>query len=388
MPAKSANEVGLSYVPGEPQFLLLARDPQFAPLIETWVAQREADIRCGARPASDIAQVTNAKIILAEGAQWRLKNNGVWRKFDQNGHVSGDIAEQHKGDVSKYYGLTGQNTDGPLQTVTAQFGDGSGPAPLPKLSPEEQAKASATVQLPSPHVEAQAASFASGGVEMHVQPVKPWPHIQSQSVVNTSIHVQPPVFMHQPIASIVYKAIEEASTKVNVPLPILLAFADIESGFDPNAASKAGTSAGLYQFTHDTWTEMVNNYGVQYKITADMIFDPLSNATMAAARIKQYSSYLTLHHVPVDAGNMYCLHFLGMTGGVKLILCATGKSAAYPPNIVASKAFPIAALANPNIFGELTLLQVYNKLYDKAQRLADAYQSQPVAVDDDAPTVT
>ena len=67
---------------------------------------------------------------------------------------------------------------------------------------------------------------------------------------------------------------------------------------------------------------------------------------------------------------MYCLHFLGMTGGAKLIsLCNTAKQ----PYDLASSIFPVAAESNPNIFKDKDIVQLYNFLHDRIQGLADDY---------------
>lgn len=70
-------------LPDEPRFTLLARDPHFARMIEAWAKDRREDIRCGARPSSDMKQVIEAEKIAAEGADWRRMNNGKWRIKDK-----------------------------------------------------------------------------------------------------------------------------------------------------------------------------------------------------------------------------------------------------------------------------------------------------------------
>lgn len=67
-------------LPDEPTFTLLARDPQFYTLVNAWADQRELDIACGERPASDLPVVGEARQAAAEGAAWRRRNFGKWRK--------------------------------------------------------------------------------------------------------------------------------------------------------------------------------------------------------------------------------------------------------------------------------------------------------------------
>lgn len=47
--------------PDEPMFILLGRDPSAAQLVEDWARFRQADIERGAKPASDIAMVVEAR---------------------------------------------------------------------------------------------------------------------------------------------------------------------------------------------------------------------------------------------------------------------------------------------------------------------------------------
>lgn len=66
-------------LPGEPMFVLLARDPMFAELVRIWSDRRARDIACGERPLSDAAMVTEARECADAGEQWRRKNYGAWR---------------------------------------------------------------------------------------------------------------------------------------------------------------------------------------------------------------------------------------------------------------------------------------------------------------------
>lgn len=280
----------VSFVPmtGEPTFTLLARDPQFKPLIDQWVALREAAIRCGDRPSADLVQLESARKIAADGADWRLKNNGAW-------HALPSTIEM-------------------LGTVT-------------------------------PH------------------PAMPVP-----SVLKAPQPAPPPT-----APALVYSAIRGAAAGVGVSLPTMLSFALIESGFNPKAVAPGSSAIGLYQFTHATWTEMVGTYGPRHNVTEDMIYDASANALMMAERLKLYADHLSIQRVPADAGNMYCLHFLGMLGGTRLVLAASTTTSQWSADLIASKVYPVAAAANPVIFAQCTLKQLYDKLYSKAQQLAISY---------------
>ena len=63
----------------EPMFVLLARDPSAPDLVAAWADQREREINAGKRPASDMAQVHEARSNAANMRSWRVINDGAWR---------------------------------------------------------------------------------------------------------------------------------------------------------------------------------------------------------------------------------------------------------------------------------------------------------------------
>lgn len=58
----------------EPMFILLARDPDFSRLLNSWADRRESDVLCGLRLPDDIEFVGEARKCAAEGQEWRRKN--------------------------------------------------------------------------------------------------------------------------------------------------------------------------------------------------------------------------------------------------------------------------------------------------------------------------
>lgn len=69
-------------MPGEPVFVLMARDPEFQRLVKTWANLRERAIRCGDRPADDLRQVVEARDCGVAGHVWREANLYAWRGDD------------------------------------------------------------------------------------------------------------------------------------------------------------------------------------------------------------------------------------------------------------------------------------------------------------------
>ncbi len=67
-------------LPGEPMFVLLARDPSAPTLVEDWATERQRQINKGFRPQSDQAMVDEAIQCATRMKSWRVLNNGAWRK--------------------------------------------------------------------------------------------------------------------------------------------------------------------------------------------------------------------------------------------------------------------------------------------------------------------
>lgn len=176
----------------------------------------------------------------------------------------------------------------------------------------------------------------------------------------------------KPISSTTYNAISVAADKTGVPVATLLAFGDIESGFNPSAQAKSSSAGGLFQFTNDTWNGMVRQYGNAYNVSPDQKYDANANAIMGAQFIKNNSEVLQKNGIANPTpGQLYAMHFMGQSGGLSLI-----KAAQTDPNADATQMFPGAAGANPTIFNGKTVGQVYNSISNTANSKANAYAEQ------------
>lgn len=177
------------------------------------------------------------------------------------------------------------------------------------------------------------------------------------------------------------EAIDSAVGATDTPelYSTLLAFIHRESAFDPHVVAKGGTAAGLLQFTHVTWTEMIAQVGKTYNLQAMDILDPYTNAVVGCMRLKNYKQYLQqINPTLVTAGNMYCLHFLGINGGNRLIQTALGLSTQAKPEDTAAHVFPVAALANPGVFYTVgkyayMIAEVYANLTQEMDAIEQAY---------------
>ena len=117
----------------------------------------------------------------------------------------------------------------------------------------------------------------------------------------------------------VIAAIKRASDMTGVDFGYLMAMAEKESSFNPNAKAKTSSAKGLFQFTDDTWEGVRKKYP-QYGIGPNDQFDPEKNALMAALLTKENQKALqrvgVSNPTPTD---LYLAHFAGASGAAKLI---------------------------------------------------------------------
>lgn len=63
----------------EPMFVLLGRDPSAPDNVRAWADEREAAIKAGRKPSSDMSKVTEARECADNMEAWREENDGAWR---------------------------------------------------------------------------------------------------------------------------------------------------------------------------------------------------------------------------------------------------------------------------------------------------------------------
>ncbi|MDR3450026.1 MAG: transglycosylase SLT domain-containing protein [Alphaproteobacteria bacterium] len=191
--------------------------------------------------------------------------------------------------------------------------------------------------------------------------------------------------------SAILQAIKTAAQKTGVDFSYLLHKAVQESGLDSTAKSSTSSATGLFQFTGQTWLEMIKNFGAQYglgdaasQITAKsnghltvadsatkkqilaLRNDPTLSAEMAAELDKQNAASLkSTVGGKIGATELYLAHFLGAGGASDFI-----SSMRDNPNAAAADVVPSAAEANQSVFytksGEpRTLAQIYHHFAQK-----------------------
>lgn len=150
---------------------------------------------------------------------------------------------------------------------------------------------------------------------------------------------------HRPSANIL-DAIRQAASRVGVDFGIMMAMARQESSFNAGAAAGTSSARGLFQFTGRTWAGMVRDYGRQFpELTQNAIMNPFANALAGALYIRDNIRTLMRAHLPVHSGSVYTMHFMGPSGGVRLLRVADSQ-----PDAIAATLFPQEARANRNIF--------------------------------------
>jgi hypothetical protein len=166
-------------------------------------------------------------------------------------------------------------------------------------------------------------------------------------------------------------AIRQAARATGADFKYLLATAQVESNFNPNAQAPTSSAKGLFQFIEQTWLSTLKEQGGalgyapyaeaiarhpsgQYSVPDQRMYDrimelrsdPNANALMAGAYTRTNASKLAerLGRQP-NEGELYIAHFMGPNGASRLIDMAQRQ-----PNAPAAGAFPGPARANPTVF--------------------------------------
>ena len=141
----------------------------------------------------------------------------------------------------------------------------------------------------------------------------------------------------------VIAAIKRASDMTGVDYGYLMAMAEKESGFNPNAKSTTSSASGLFQFTDSTWNSVIAKYP-QYGVGPNDRMDPEKNALMAAVLTKENTKSLQTYGISnPSSSDLYLAHFAGPSTAAKLLKAPPGTPAV---DIVGQK----VANANPSIF--------------------------------------
>ena len=166
-------------------------------------------------------------------------------------------------------------------------------------------------------------------------------------------------------------AIRQAASSTGASFSYLIATAQIESNFNPQAQASTSSAQGLYQFIDQTWLATMKesgpklgfgNFAANISRTADGRYEvsdpnarsaimalrnnPKVSAMMAGAYAQNNAAQLAdgLGRQPTE-GELYIAHFLGADGAARLI-----RAAVHQPNSTAASMFSQASGANRAIF--------------------------------------
>jgi len=169
----------------------------------------------------------------------------------------------------------------------------------------------------------------------------------------------------------VLQSIRSASTTTGVDFKFLVAQASLESGFQADVKAKRSSAAGLFQFTSQTWLNMIRDHGQKYgqgdlasaittqpsgklvvadkateKQILDLRKDTTLSAQMAAELTKTNAAHLekVLGHKP-SAADLHLAMLLGAGGAVRFL-----KAHQSDATTAAAALLPAAARQNPTIF--------------------------------------
>jgi hypothetical protein len=166
-------------------------------------------------------------------------------------------------------------------------------------------------------------------------------------------------------------AIRHAARMTGADFQYLLATAQVESNFNPNARVATSSARGLFQFIEQTWLATLKEQGPalgygpyanaiarlpsgeyavidprMHRAVMNLRSDPTANAVMAGAYTRANAAKLAeqLGRAP-NEGELYVAHFLGPGGAGRLIALAQSR-----PQTEAAAVFPAAARANRAMF--------------------------------------
>lgn len=169
----------------------------------------------------------------------------------------------------------------------------------------------------------------------------------------------------------VLAAIKVASKETGVDFAYLVNKAAQESGFRADVKASTSSATGLYQFTEQTWLQMIRENGGKYGLEAlsakidartdgrltvkdralrhqilELRKNPEMSAAMAAELAQDNKTYLQ-NNVGGTVGNteLYLAHFLGAAGAADFLTAMQSS-----PQAKAASLLPEAAAANRSVF--------------------------------------
>src|SRR5262245_42932098 len=116
-------------------------------------------------------------------------------------------------------------------------------------------------------------------------------------------------------------ALRSASAATGTDFDYLLKTAQRESNFDPSAKAPTSSATGLFQFTSDTWLNVLERYGAQHGVNTSGLTrdaqlalrnDADLSARMAGELARENAKILGKKlGRPATSAEIYAAHFMG-----------------------------------------------------------------------------
>lgn len=208
----------------------------------------------------------------------------------------------------------------------------------------------------------------------------------------------------------IVRNIRQASLATSTDFGLLMAQAQQESSFRPDAKAATGSAAGLFQFVDSTWIEMVRRFGAKYgigQLAQQIGTDTAGKPTVSDAAVRQrilalrndpsLSSSLAGEYAHLNKGeierslgrpasrtDLYMAHFLGAAGATSFL-----KALATNGGTSGAALLPDAAASNPGIFYDSagnarSVASIYRMLGSRIETAADGFAGSAAGASDPA----
>lgn len=130
----------------------------------------------------------------------------------------------------------------------------------------------------------------------------------------------------------VMTALRAASNKTGADFDYLVKTAQRESNFDPSAKASTSSATGLFQFTSETWLNVLDRYGAKHGVktdglSRDDLLDMRKDASLSAAMAGELAGEngkILARKLGREAttAELYTAHFMGPSDAARLIAAA------------------------------------------------------------------
>jgi hypothetical protein len=177
----------------------------------------------------------------------------------------------------------------------------------------------------------------------------------------------------RPLSPEIIDSLKQASAATGVDFDFLVAQASVESGLrgGVHARQRHSSASGLFQFTAQTWLQMMRSHGAEYglgdlaaritpganghlsvsdraseKQILDLRKDVKLAGIMAAELAKQNAAALqSVFHRKANPAELHLAHLLGATGAIRFLKARAADGAQSAADVM-----PAAARQNPQLF--------------------------------------